>query len=50
MSAWREEIIELSNIDQDADTSASPAERGRRFYRFVELADGVRGDEETPSF
>lgn len=50
MSAWREEIIELSNIDQDADTSVSPAEGERRFRRFVELVDGVRGDEEDAVF
>jgi hypothetical protein len=50
IDAWRDEILAVSNIVQDDDESVSDEEAERRFNRFIELVDAVRGDEPDDAF
>ena len=47
---WRAELLATSEIVQDDDQSVSAEEAEARFLRFVELVDGVRGDDPDEVF
>jgi hypothetical protein len=44
-AAWRRELLAAGNLVQDGDGSASAEEAGRRFDRYVALADMIDGTE-----
>ncbi|WP_458248459.1 hypothetical protein [Streptomyces sp. MAI_2237] len=43
--AWRQELLATSDLVQDGDTSVSDDEAGRRYDRYIALADMVDGTE-----
>jgi len=50
IASWRDEILALSDIPQDDDESVPLREAERRFNRFVELVDRVKGDDPDTVF
>ncbi|MFE5912280.1 hypothetical protein ACFQ6B_24815 [Streptomyces wedmorensis] len=43
--AWRQELLATGDLVQDGDTSVSDDEAGRRYERYMALADMVDGTE-----
>lgn len=43
--AWRHELLATGDLVQEGDTSVSDEEAGRRYDRYVALADMVDGTE-----
>jgi len=44
-ASWCADVINLGDIVQDSDDSVDDEERESRFSHFIELVDGVMGDE-----
>ena len=49
-ASWCADVINLGDIVQDSDDSVDDEERESRFSHFIELVDGVMGDEPDDVF